>query len=97
MSSSERQSITAQVNAIEKRFGTGPTYSLRDQAAILSGELPEWVLRIQRLIPPNEGGAFAARVIADLRKLRAELWPKVRFSEHETTPPVAANLGEEHK
>lgn len=92
----ERKPLLPQITAIEKRFGTGPTYSLREQAAILSGELPEWVLRIRRLLPEREGGAFAARVIDDLKKLRAELWPKVRFSEQETTPPLAEKATGDH-
>lgn len=92
----DHKPVLPQITAIEKKFGTGASYSTRDQAAILEGVLPEWLLRIRKLVPERDGGAFAARVIADLQKLRAELWPKVRFSEQETTPPVAAKQSGDH-
>jgi len=88
--------MSNQIAAIEKKYGTGPSYTPRDQALILDGTVPEWLLRIRKLLPEREGGAFAARLIEDLKKVRADLWPKVRNHEHETTPPVAAKQTGEH-
>lgn len=90
------KSLSATITGVEKKYGSGPSYSARDQALILENVTPEWLQRIRKLVPERDGGAFAARVIEDLKKLRADLWPRVRNSEHETTPPPAVKQTGEH-
>ena len=93
----ERPSITAQINTIEKHFGagSGPSYSASDRQLIADGIVPEWVFRA-RLILKDGDREWATKLIEGLKKARAELWPKVRFSATETTPPPAAKKGDDH-
>lgn len=95
--SDQPPSINAQITAIEKRLGTGtaPSYGPRERAQILEGVVPEWLLRC-RLVLKGDDRVWAEKLIGGLTKAREELWPKVRFSQHETTPPPAVKEKGDH-
>jgi hypothetical protein len=85
-------SVTARIAELEKQLGTGPTYAPKEREEILSGVVPEWLLRC-RVALKGDDKVWAEKLINGLRQAREQLWPKVRFSANETTPPPA----KEHK
>jgi len=83
------KSVTVRITELEKKLGTGPTYGARERALILEGVVPEWLFRA-RVMLKDADKAWADKLISGLTQAREQLWPKVRLSEFETTPPVAA-------
>jgi hypothetical protein len=81
------------LDLLEKRLGTGPTYSLADQHRILAG-VPEWLFRGRLLLKGTSLGARCERAldmlkdlegeslrlaVVGLAPLKAEVLPKVRL------------------
>lgn len=85
--------VLAAIADLEKKLGTGATYGSKEREEILAGVIPEWVLRC-RVVLKDADKVWAEKLIDGLRKAREQLWPKVRFSDHETTPPPAAKTGD---
>lgn len=81
-------SVTERITELEKQLGTGATYGPKEREEILSGVVPEWVFRC-RVALKDADKVWAEKLIDGLRKAREQLWPKVRFSANETTPPPA--------
>jgi hypothetical protein len=87
--------VMAAIGELEKKLGTGATYAAKERAEILDGTVPEWIFRC-RVLLSGPDKAWAEKLIEGLRKAREQLWPKVRFSEMEKTPPPAAKTGDDH-
>lgn len=80
--------LATRIAELEKKLGTGATCSPKERQLILEGVVPEWLLRA-RVVLKDADRAWADKIINGLTQAREQLWPKVRFSANETTPPPA--------
>ena len=87
--------ILERVDALDKKYGRGPTYGPHDRHLILDGVVPEWLLRA-RLVLKGPAQAHAARLVEQLVEFRRDNWAGIRLYEHETKPPVAVKTGDGH-
>jgi hypothetical protein len=75
----ERSELSKKLDALNRRFGQGETYSRRDQALIHHKIVPEWVVRVARLHPDVHMRGHAANLIDQVEILRKEGFPAVKL------------------
>ena len=87
--------VLTRIAELEQQLGRGATYGTKEREHILAGTVPEWLYRA-RLLLDGADKEWAEKLINGLTRARDQLWPKVRFSEHELTPPPAVKATGEH-
>jgi len=69
-------SIAKRADELDKKYGRGPTYGPHDRELILSGTVPEWLLRGAKLCPP-ELAERCRQLVASLERAHAIVMPLV--------------------
>ena len=66
MSDGASPTIGDTIDALERFYGRGATYSRAEREAILAGRVPEWLQRIARYHPSDEWRNHCANLIGQL-------------------------------
>jgi hypothetical protein len=72
--------VDQRADALEKKYGRGPTYSLSEHSLILDGVVPEWLLRGRRLLT-GDLRERCDQLIKMLQRAHAQVHPLVRDNE----------------
>lgn len=69
--------ILERVDALDKKYGRGPTYGPHDRHLILDGIVPEWLLRGRKLLS-GELGERCEQLIKMLERAHTAVAPLIR-------------------
>ena len=75
----EKSELSKKLDALNRRFGQGETYSRKDQALIHRKIVSEWVMRVARLHPDIHMRGHAANLVEQIEILRKEGFPAVKL------------------
>lgn len=81
MSDQWRREFHHRLRELEKTYGKGLTYTLRERNFILSGVVPEWVFRGVRVAETKEQEGRCKILANELVKLHREIFPEERTIE----------------
>ncbi len=70
------KSLTAKIDAAERKYGKGPTYTPEERRLIVEKVVPEWLLRGRKLLT-GELGERCANGVKALVSLHDAVWTKV--------------------
>jgi hypothetical protein len=79
----ERSELSKKLDELNRRFGTGETYSRGDQALIHHKIVPEWAIRVARFHPDRHMRGHADNLVTQLDILRKEGFPAVKLKDED--------------
>jgi len=79
----ERSELSKKLDELNRRFGTGETYSRADQARIHHKIVPEWAIRVARFHPDVHMRGHADNLVTQLDILRKEGFPAVKLKDED--------------
>ena len=82
----ERSELSKKLDALNRRFGQGETYSRGDQALIHHKIVPEWAIRVARFHPDVHMRGHADNLVTQLDILKKEGFPAVKYPGEDDGP-----------